>query len=89
MPEISRFFGIVIHMFAETGGRHHRPHFHASDQENSAVYAIGDLTCLAGNLPKKQHRLVQAWGEIHRGELENDWRLLLEGRIPVRIAPLR
>lgn len=89
MPEISRFFGIVIHMFAETGVRHHRPHFHASYQKHSAVYAIDDLTCLAGGLPKKEHRLVQAWGEIHRSELYQDWRLLSEGRIPVRIEPLR
>ena len=29
MPELSRFFGIVIRMFVEVGGPHHRPHFHA------------------------------------------------------------
>ena len=29
MPEISRFFGIVIRMFAEPEAQHHLPHFHA------------------------------------------------------------
>ena len=33
MPEISRFFGIVVRMFMEVGAPHHRPHFHASYQD--------------------------------------------------------
>ena len=89
MPEISRFFGIIIYMYAETGGRHHRPHFHARHQDEEAVYALDTLLCLDGGLPPRQHRLVLAWAEIHRHELERNWRRLLTGHAPVKIAPLR
>ena len=89
MPEISRFFGIVIRMFVETGAQHHRPHFHAYHQTHAAVFAVDTLECLGGELPVAQRRLVEAWAEIHRGELEADWELLQSGRPPVKIDPLR
>ena len=43
MPELSRFFGIVIRMFVEAGGVHHRPHFHAYYQDQSAVFTIDTI----------------------------------------------
>lgn len=89
MPEISRFFGIVIRMFLEAGEPHHRPHFHAYHQEGSAVFAIDSLECLGGSLPRPQQRLVEAWAEIHRFELQRDWELLQSGLPPVKIEPLR
>lgn len=52
VPELSRFFGIVIRMFVEAGGQHHRPHFHAFHQENAAVFAVDTIECLGGSLPK-------------------------------------
>jgi hypothetical protein len=36
-----------------------------------------------------QQRLVEAWGEIHREELQRDWDLLQSGQPPVKIEPLR
>jgi hypothetical protein len=39
VPDLSRFFGIIIRMFVEVGGSHHRPHFHAYYQEHAAVFA--------------------------------------------------
>ena len=89
MPELSRFFGIVIRMFVEAGGQHHRAHFHAFYQEHAAVFAIDTVECLGGDLPKPQRRLVEAWAEIHREELERDWDLLQSGQPPVKIEPLR
>lgn len=89
MPELSRFFGIVIRMFVGAGGQHHRPHFHAYYQGQAAVFAIDNIDCLGGDLPKAQLRLVEAWGEIHRSELEHDWELLQSGQPPVKIDPLR
>jgi hypothetical protein len=50
VPEISRFFGIVIRMFAEPAAPHHRPHFHAYYQEASAVYAVDSIECIGGPL---------------------------------------
>ena len=89
MPELSRFFGIVIRMFVEVGEPHHRPHFHAYYQEQSVVLAIDTLEVLGGELPKVQMRLVEAWAEIHRAELASDWALLQSGQPPVKIDPLR
>lgn len=89
MPEIARFFGIVIRMFVELGAPHHRPHFHAYYQEWAAVFAIDPVECIGGSIPRTQQRLVEAWAEIHREELQRDWALLQSGQPPVKIEPLR
>ena len=44
MPEISRFFGIIIRMFVEAGGQHHMSHFHAYYQEHVGIYDIEKIT---------------------------------------------
>lgn len=89
MPEISRFFGIIIRMYAEPGVPHHRPHFHAYYQNQAAVYAIESSEMLGGTLPRRQQRFVEAWSELHRGELLENWERLQAGRRSYRIAPLR
>ena len=90
MPEISRFFGIIIRMFPEPLVQHHRAHFHAYYGEASAVYAIdSEVEALAGNLPQRQRRLVEAWAELHLLELRQDWELLQAGQLPSAIDPLR
>lgn len=88
MPEISRFYGIVIRMFAETGERHHRPHFHAIYQDHAAAFAIDTVELLGGELPIPQRRLVEVWAELRRAELLTDWALLHSGQPPVKIDPL-
>jgi len=89
MPELSRFFGIVIRMFVEVGGPHHRPHFHAYYQNHTAVFAIDTIECVGGEFPPTQRLLVEAWAEIHHAELHADWALLQSGKPPVKIEPLR
>jgi hypothetical protein len=89
MPEISRFFGIVVRMFVEAGGPHHRPHFHAYYQGRVAVFAADVVEKVGGSLPPRQERLVVAWAEIHQGELLEDWRTLQAGGVPAKIEPLR
>jgi hypothetical protein len=89
LPEICRFFGIIIRMYAEAGGPHHRPHFHAYYQEQVAIYGLDSLDLIAGSLPRQQQRLVEAWAELHREELKANWERLQEGRPPGRIEPLR
>ena len=89
MPEISRFFGIVIHMFVEPGGRHHRAHFHARYQDAAGVYTIDEIELVAGGLPRPQHRLVLAWAELHQRELLADWEALQTGEPAATIEPLR
>jgi hypothetical protein len=88
MPEISRFLGIVITMYAEAGERHNTPHFHARYGEYRAVFSIATGDLLVGSLPKTQLRLVQAWIELRRSQLEADWGLLITGHTPDKIPPL-
>ena len=89
MPEISRFYGIVVRMYAEPGEPHHRPHFHVYYQQYAAVYGIDPVELIGGNLPRKQRRLVEAWAELHQGELQENWDRLQAGQLPYKIAPLR
>ncbi len=89
MPEISRFFGIIIRMYIEAGGPHHAPHFHAFYQDQVGIYGIETIERLAGSLPTRQERLVLAWTELHQAELLADWQALQNGRPPVKIEPLK
>ena len=76
-------------MFAEVGAPHHRPHFHAAYDDAIATFALDPIECIGGTLPRKQQRLVEAWAEIHHGELLEDWRRLQSGQPPLKIEPLR
>jgi len=89
MPEISRFFGIIIRMYVEAGGAHHTPHFHAYYQDDVGIYGIETIERLAGSLAKRQERLVLAWAELHQRELLANWEALQAGHPPVRIEPLK
>ena len=89
MPELSRFFGIIIRMYAEAGAPHHVPHFHAYYQENVAVFRIDPIEIIAGELPARQRRLAEAWAELHQPELLLDWNRLQAGERPLPIEPLR
>jgi hypothetical protein len=76
-------------MFAEAGAPHHRPHFHAYYQNHVAVYLIDKVELIGGGLPRKQQRLVEAWAELHEGELLENWERLQAGQFPYKIAPLK
>ncbi len=76
-------------MYAEFGGEHHVPHFHAYYQDEVAIYGLDPVARIAGDLPLRQRRLVEAWAELHRDELRADWNLLQQGRRPLPIEPLR
>ncbi len=88
MPEISRFFGIIIRMYVEAGGPHHRPHFHAYYQAEVAIFSIDTIDLLTGTLPRPQQRFVEAWAELHRVELVVNWERLQQGHLPIKIDPL-
>jgi hypothetical protein len=89
VPELSRFYGIIVRMYAEPGAPHHQAHFHAYYQNAMAVFSINPLELIGGDLPQRQQRLVEAWAELHQGELLEDWERLQLGQLPYRIAPLK
>lgn len=88
MPVISMFYGIIIRLYLIDNQHHHTAHIHARYAEFEAAIGISDGEMLAGDLPRKQLRLVQAWIELHRDELMADWELAISGEMPYKIAPL-
>jgi Domain of unknown function (DUF4160) len=88
MPELARFFGIIIRMYAEAGP-HHRAHFHAYYGEHTAVFGLDPIEPLAGSLPGRQASLVEEWAAIHVQDLQENWRRLQDGYARFPIDPLR
>lgn len=87
MPELSRFYGLVIRMPFFDNEQHHKPHVHVTYGEYKASVAI-DGELLAGGLPVKQLRLVQAWLILHEEEAYAAWNKAVAGEEFDRIDPL-
>jgi hypothetical protein len=85
MPEISRFFGIVIAIYWK---EHGVPHFHAKYGSHRASFAIEDFRLLEGRLPPRVTGLVLEWAATHQQDLAADWALAMEKRPLKPIAPL-
>ncbi len=85
MPEISRFFGIVVAMYYND---HSPPHFHAryAGQEIRVNIATGDI--LSGRLSARAEQMVLEWCALHRTELLADWALAAARKPLVKIEPL-
>ena len=64
------------------------PHLHARYAEFEASVNLSDGEVLAGTLPRKQLRLVQAWIELHRDELMADWELARSRELPYKPSPI-
>lgn len=88
MPELSRFYNIVVKMIFKDDSQHHKPHVHVYYNEYEASVGI-DGELLAGSLPVKQFNLVTAWLAIHEDELYCAWNNAVRGRPIEKIAPLR
>lgn len=88
MPELCRFFNIIIQMNFNDSDRHHKPHFHVQYAEYQASVGV-DGEMLAGNLPTKQLKLVQAWAAIHEDELYEAWNNAVRNMPLNKIEPLR
>lgn len=86
MPEVSRFFGIVVRMQFKD---HLPPHFHAIYGEHEAQIAIDGPRVLNGSLPPRALGLAMEWAAIHADELLTDWELASNRQPLHRIAPLR
>ncbi len=85
MPEVSRFFGIIIRMFYD---EHNPSHFHAEYSGRKAVFDFkGNI--LKGDLDSKTAtRLVREWVDLNVSELEEDWKLARESKELKKIKPL-
>ena len=85
MPEISRFFGIVVKMFFDD---HNPPHFHAEYAGSIALIGIRTLSVFSGRLPPRAMGLVIEWATLHQQELLADWERAQAQQDLRPIAPL-
>lgn len=85
MPEICRFFGIIIAMYYK---EHNPPHFHVRYNEYKATISIKNLAVLEGKVPPKVLGLVIEWASTHQEALLEDWNLALNLAELKKIPPL-
>ncbi len=85
MPEVSRFYGIVIRMYF---GDHPPAHFHAEYGEFEALVTIEESRIIAGHLPPRAFGLVQEWTALHQQELRALWARAGQLQPLARIEPL-
>jgi hypothetical protein len=85
VPEICRFYGIVIKMYYAD---HAPPHFHAEYAEHEARVAIQTLTVITGSLPPRAMGLVAEWAKLHQAELQTLWDRATRQETLYRLEPL-
>jgi hypothetical protein len=85
MPEISRFFGIIIRMYFDD---HPPPHFHAIYGGYEVQMGINPIGVLGGHLPRRAESMVIEWTALHQQELMENWHRLEDDQPAERIAPL-
>jgi uncharacterized protein DUF4160 len=85
MPELSRFFGIVITMNFDD---HVPPHFHVRHGERYATINIATANIHDGGLGPRALGMVQEWTRLHRAELMHNWRRAQRHESLRKIPPL-
>jgi hypothetical protein len=85
MPELCRFYGLIIRMYFAD---HNPPHFHAFYGEHEAIIDIRTLAVIGGHLPARALGLVIEWASAHQGELLEAWNKASQGSQPGKITPL-
>lgn len=84
MPELSRFFGIVIFM---NYNDHEPPHFHARYQEQEVTIQI-ETGMIEGRMSKRALRMVLEWFDKHQQRLLENWERAKRRQALVKIPPL-
>ena len=82
MPEITRFYGIVIKIFLTR--EHNPPHFHAVYNEYSGLFDIETLEMFEGDLPPKAQALIKEWATSYKSEIMKMWK----NKVSIKLPPL-
>lgn len=85
MPELCRFYGVIIKMYFDD---HNPPHFHARYAGEEAVIEIETLAVITGELPSRALGLVIEWASLHRVELKEAWKRASKLQPTGKIEPL-
>ena len=88
MPELSRFYGLVVKMIFNDSEKHHKPHIHVYYGEYEASVSL-DGQVLSGSLPAKPYRILVGWMAIHEDELYKAWSNAVRSLPFDRIEPLK
>ena len=86
MPEISKFYGIVIYLNLSD---HNPPHIHAEYAEFEALFDIRTAKIMTGMLPRTAKNLVSKWIKLHQIELLEDWNRATQNAPLFKITPLQ
>jgi len=79
MPEIARFYGIIIKLFFV---EHGYPHFHAVYREFNAIFNIETLEMIEGDLPSRAKKLTLEWAAMYQDELLKMWNTQKYKKLP-------
>lgn len=80
MPEIARFYGIIIKIFFTR--EHNPPHFHAVYGEYNGTFEISTLEMIEGDLPTKAQALVKEWAEQYIDDIMQMWNTKTLKKLP-------
>lgn len=72
MPEICRFYGIVIKMFFKPK-KHEPSHLHALYGELIGIFDLRTMEMTEGDLPRKAQELVKEWMSQNQNRLLEMW----------------
>lgn len=86
MPEISRFYGIIICMYWND---HAPPHFHAKYNDDEVLILIDTLEIYRGSIPTRALKMTIEWAELHKEELWKDWEDAIQNKELKKIDPLK
>ncbi|MDR0519155.1 MAG: DUF4160 domain-containing protein [Clostridiales Family XIII bacterium] len=87
MPTIANFYGILVYMYKEENEPHSKPHVHARfGGDELSIASDGEV--LAGKLPRKQQKIVEAWVAIREDEINAAWMALNDSGEVIRIKGL-
>ncbi len=84
MPEISKFYGIVISMYPND---HNPPHFHVKYEEYRAIVEI-KTGLIIGEMPRRALNIVFEWLDVRKDELLDNWEKLQNGESANKVKPL-
>ena len=81
MPEIARFYGIIIKMFFKP--KEHEPsHIHALYGEYIGIFNLKTMQMEQGDLPQRAQEMVTEWLNLYRNELQNMWETQIIRKLP-------
>jgi len=81
MPEISRFYGLVVKMFFKPR-EHEPPHIHVLYGEFNGIFEIQSKLMTEGDLPGKAQQLVLEWLALHEDDLLKMCGIQTVGKLP-------